>query len=154
MMDYRLKGAVGRLMQGVSALVFAGWISCLSGQDKTAASVWDGIYSDEQAVRGETAYRKNCGSCHGEELEGKGQNPPLAGSDFTSNWNGMSVGDLFDKIQVSMPADRPGKLSKDENADVLAYVLKLNKFPAGMKELPASADALSGIRFEAEKTGK
>jgi S-disulfanyl-L-cysteine oxidoreductase SoxD len=105
-------------------------------------------------VRGEAAYRKNCTSCHGEKLKGMDENPPLSGGDFTSNWNGMSVGDLFEKIQVSMPADRPGKLSKDDNAEILAYVLKFNKFPAGAKELPASADALSGIRFEAEKTGK
>jgi S-disulfanyl-L-cysteine oxidoreductase SoxD len=149
-MNFGLTGAV----QWGSALLFAGWISFLSGQEKAPVSVWDGIYTGEQAVRGEAGYRKNCASCHGQKLEGKGQNPPLAGSDFTSNWNGMSVGDLFEKMQVSMPADRPGKLGMDENAEILAYILKFNKFPAGAKELPASADALRGVRFEADQTGK
>ncbi|MGA3185503.1 MAG: cytochrome c [Bryobacteraceae bacterium] len=116
-----------------------------------ATSVWDGIYSGEQAERGKTAYSKDCASCHGENLEGKGQTPPLAGSDFTANWNGMSVGELFEKIQDSMPADRPGQLSKERNADILAYMLKVNKFPAGSQELPASADALKNIRFDAIK---
>ena len=60
----------------------------------------------------------------------------------------MSVGDLFEKIQVSMPADRPGQLTKDQNAGILAYILKSNKFPAGAKELPASADAMRYVRFE------
>ena len=73
----------------------------------------------------------------------------LAGSDFLTNWNGMTVGDLFTKIQDSMPADHPGQLSKPVNAEILAYMLKFNKFPAGSKELPADADALRSIRFEA-----
>jgi len=62
----------------------------------TAASVWDGVYSSAQATRGEKAYRENCASCHGVNLEGSGQMPPLSGSDFTTNWNGMTLGDLFD----------------------------------------------------------
>lgn len=96
-------------------------VSCtasLVGQDKPSASVWDGVYTGQQAARGEAAYREACMSCHGEKLEGRGQTPPLVGSDFTSNWNGMSVGDLFEKIQVSMPADRPGQLTKDQNAGI------------------------------------
>jgi mono/diheme cytochrome c family protein len=153
-MNHRLSAAAGLSTRWPGALIFAGWICCLCGQDKAPVSVWDGIYTVDQAERGQAAYRKNCASCHGGELEGKGQNPPLAGSDFTSNWNGMSVGDLLEKIQLSMPADRPGKLSKDQNAETLAYILKYNKFPAGAKDLPASADDLRSVRFEAEQTGK
>jgi S-disulfanyl-L-cysteine oxidoreductase SoxD len=127
------------------------WMAWLNAQDKAPQSVWDGIYTDAQAARGETGYREACASCHGEKLDGRGQIPPLAGSDFTSNWNGMTVGDLFEKIQTSMPADRPGQLSKEQNAGILAYIFKLNKFPSGKKELPGDADALRSIRFEAKK---
>jgi cytochrome c len=135
-------------------LLLAGWTYCLSGQESPPVSVWDGIYTGEQAVRGEAAYREACASCHGAKLEGRGQTPPLAGSDFTSDWDGMSVGDLFDKIQISMPADRPGKLTESQNAGILAYILKSNNFPTGKKELPAGADALRGIRFDAAKASK
>lgn len=131
--------------------LIAGWLSCLSGQEKAPASVWDGVYSDAQATRGEAAYRKSCGSCHGEEMKGKGQTPPLAGPDFAANWDGMPVGDLFDKIQDSMPADRPGVLSKETNADIIAYMLKFNKFPAGSKELPPNPDELRNVKFETER---
>jgi quinoprotein glucose dehydrogenase len=141
-----------RVSSGV--VVFVAWIALLSAQDKTPQSVWDGIYTDQQAGRGEAAYRAACASCHGQKLEGSGQMPPLVGSDFTSNWNGMTVGDLLDKIQTSMPADRPGQLSKDQNAAILAYILKLNKFPAGSKELPPDADALRGVRFETGRKSK
>ena len=114
-------------------------------------SVWDGIYVDAQAARGEGAYKEACASCHGNTLDGSGNIPPLAGSDFTANWNGMAVGDLFEKMQSSMPADRPGQLTGEQNANILAYILRFNKFPAGMKDLPGSAEALKSVRFEAKK---
>jgi S-disulfanyl-L-cysteine oxidoreductase SoxD len=115
------------------------------------ASVWDGVYTEEQSKRGESIYQKECASCHGENLAGKDQAPPLTGNDFKMDWNGLSVGDLFDRIRVSMPADHPGKLSPDQNADVLAFILKANQFPAGKKDLPADSDALKQIQFETTK---
>ena len=132
-------------------VVLACWPWLLFGRSKSTASVWDGVYSDAQALRGETAYRTNCGSCHGPKLAGHGQNPSLAGSNFLSKWNGQTVGDLFEKIQISMPADRPGKLSAAENSAIVAYILKFNGFPVGSKDLAESADELRDIRFEAEK---
>jgi mono/diheme cytochrome c family protein len=135
----------------LSALVLFGWVSLLPAQDNAPRSVWDGIYSSAQASRGEAGYREACQLCHGQMLEGRGQSPPLAGSDFTANWNGMTVGDLLDKIQVSMPADRPGQLSKAQNAEILAYILKFNKFPAGSADMPSDAAALKNVRFESAK---
>jgi mono/diheme cytochrome c family protein len=119
-----------------------------------AASVWDGIYTEDQAKLGDQDYHRECGSCHGAEMEGKGQAPPLAGTEFTGNWNGMTVGDLFEKIQGSMPADRPGQLSADQNATILAYILQYNKFPSGKKELAGDIGALGKIRFEAARADK
>lgn len=135
-------------------IFLAVFLSGLAGQEKSPRTVWDGIYSEDQAVRGAADYREACARCHGARLEGRGQTPPLAGGDFTEDWDGMSVGDLFDKVQLSMPADRPGQLSANQYVRILAFLLKFNDFPAGNWELPASADALRGILFEAEKTGK
>jgi mono/diheme cytochrome c family protein len=118
-----------------------------AGQEKASRSVRDGVYTASQAARGEAAYRENCKSCHGPELEGKGQNPALAGSDFASNWDGRDLGELFGKMQDTMPADRPGELSKPVNAAILAYILKVNRYPAGANDLPGDADTLRGIVF-------
>src|SRR5689334_11188506 len=85
-------------------LVVAATASNAPGQQKQPSTVWDQVYSTEQAARGEKSYRENCASCHGASLAGKGQNPPLTGSEFTANWNGRSLGELFDKMQNSMPA--------------------------------------------------
>ncbi len=121
----------------------------LRGQQ--SASVWDGVYTQEQASRGKALYGKQCASCHGAALDGSGQAPPLAGADFKGNWNGQTADDLFEKMQSSMPADQPGKLSREQNAGILAFLLTSNGFPAGQKELPMDAAALQKIRFEAFK---
>ena len=114
------------------------------------SSTRDGVYDEAQAARGQASYKTSCASCHGAALEGSGaQNPPLAGQDFTANWSGQTLGDLFEKIQTSMPADHPGTLSRGTNADIVAYILKMNKSPAGKNELPSDAEALKQIQFEA-----
>jgi quinoprotein glucose dehydrogenase len=117
-------------------------------------SVWDGVYSVEQAKRGETLYANNCASCHGSALGGGESAPALTGGEFFANWNGLTLGDLFDRIRVSMPADRPGKLSREQNADVLAFMLSVSQFPAGKTELEHQSEILKQIRFEAEKPKK
>ena len=119
---------------------------------QTPASVRDGVYSAEQARKGEALYRQECASCHGEKLEGRGQAPPLTGADFIMDWNGMTVGDLFEKMQTSMPADQPGHLSREQNATLLAFILSANQFPAGAAELSTDGERLQQIRFEAAKT--
>jgi cytochrome c len=116
------------------------------------SSTRDGVYTDVQAERGRESYEKACASCHAETLEGSGAaTPPLRGEEFTMNWAGQTVDDLFERIQTSMPADRPGKLSRGENADILAYILKINKLPPGGNDLPTDAESLKEIEFEAAK---
>src|SRR5512133_686652 len=101
-----------------------------------ARSVWDGAYTEEQAKRGEALYRKNCAACHGSMLTGGETASALTGGAFLSNWNGLPMDDLFERIRRSMPQDRPGKLSRQVNVDILAYLLSFNKFPTGKAELP------------------
>ncbi|MBV9745985.1 MAG: cytochrome c, partial [Acidobacteriia bacterium] len=76
------------------------------------------------------------------------------GRDFANDWNCANIADLFEKIQFTMPTDRPGRLSREQIADVLAYILRANRFPAGASALPASADELRGIRFLARNPGQ
>ena len=115
------------------------------------ATVWDGVFTDEQARRGETAYRQECSNCHGAELEGGDMTPPLVGGTFTSNWNDLTLGDLFERIRATMPLDKPGTLSRQQNADVVAFVLKANLWPAGATELARDLGALKQIRIQSYK---
>jgi mono/diheme cytochrome c family protein len=120
-------------------------------QAQQSGTVWDGVYTPGQTDRGKALYAKQCSSCHGANLNGGGTAPPLTGADFKGNWNGQSMDDLFEKVQATMPADQPGQLTREQNADILAFVLSSNQFPAGQKELPTEADALQKIRFDAAK---
>jgi mono/diheme cytochrome c family protein len=116
-----------------------------------ATSVWDGVYTGEQAKRGEAIYYQRCVACHGPELEGGDMTPALTGGVFTSTWNGLSVGELFERIRISMPLDRPSTLSRAQSADVVAFLLKANKWPAGTVELPRDLEPLKEINIEALK---
>ena len=114
-------------------------------------SIWDGVYSQAQAERGRGLYQEQCASCHGSELTGGEMAPPLSGGEFMAGWDGLTVGDLFERIRISMPQNAPGSLSGQQNADILAFVFSVNKFPAGDTELPKEAGILKTIKFEVKK---
>lgn len=121
---------------------------------QTTRSVWDGVYTAEQANRGAALYSENCAMCHGDSMGGGDEAPALAGGEFLSNWNGLTVGDLFERIRISMPADRPGKLNRDQVAAILARLLAANQFPAGKTELERQTEVLKLIRLDASKPEK
>jgi S-disulfanyl-L-cysteine oxidoreductase SoxD len=114
-------------------------------------SVWDGVFTEKQAKRGQPLFNQYCASCHGDALTGGDATPPLTGGDFLANWNGLTVGDLFERIRRTMPQNDPGRLSRQQDADVLAYILSVNEFPPGQAELPHDTQLLKQIRFEATK---
>ena len=137
---------------GVSILAVAAFAigAAVLAQD-TTRSVWDGVYTEAQSKRGEAVYRQNCASCHGVALEGIETAGPLTGARFTANWNGVTVGDMFERVRMSMPNDRPGTLSRQQTADVLSYVFSVNRFPAGKAELARQSELLKQIKFDATK---
>jgi mono/diheme cytochrome c family protein len=111
------------------------------GQSDAAA----GIYTADQAHRGEALYKAQCTSCHGDALDGAGPYPPLSGNDFLSKYEGQPALNVYDMIQKLMPATAPGSLTRPQAADLLAYILSYNKFPAGKTELPSDEDALKKL---------
>jgi quinoprotein glucose dehydrogenase len=118
---------------------------------QTTHSIWDGVYTTEQSTRGAALYATECASCHGSALTGGESAPPLTGGEFFSNWNGLTVGDLFERIRTTMPASRPGRLTREQDADVLAYMLSVSQFPAGKAELEHQTEPLKQIRFDPYK---
>jgi cytochrome c len=105
----------------------------------------DAVFSAVQAKRGEVLYQFICAMCHGASLTGIEAAPPLAGATFSSSWNGAQLSDLSERIRVSMPQDKPGSLGRQQTADLVAYILSVNKAPAGGTELPGDAEVLKGI---------
>ena len=122
--------------------------STLRAEQATSRAVSDGVYTEEQAKRGEAVYGQTCASCHGPALMGTEMAPPLTGAEFLANWYDLTVGDLSEKIRLAMPADDPGSLNKEQIADVVTYMLSVNKYPAGQTELPTDTELLKQIKIE------
>ncbi|HEX6994900.1 MAG TPA: cytochrome c [Gammaproteobacteria bacterium] len=115
------------------------------------ASIWDGVFTDAQARRGRELYPGPCGKCHGKRLDGAPDDPdmfstkPIGGPKFLRNWDGRSLGVLFEYLRTTMPANNPGFLSDGEYADLLAYMLAVSGAPPGEVELPPDPSALAAV---------
>lgn len=109
-----------------------------------------GAYTTEQAERGRNEYTTACAHCHRSDLLGdvRREIPSLVEDDFFVRWSGRTAGELFNMISKDMPADKPGRLETAAYADILAYILQTNGFPAGPTELRTDADRLAQIVIE------
>jgi mono/diheme cytochrome c family protein len=139
-----LLGAAARVLSAADAPAAAA-ATVRSGSPR---SVWDSVYTDAQSRRGDTVYRAFCSQCHGETLAGIDDAPPLAGRDFLAGWSGTTVGKLYSRIQRTMPQDNSAVLTPNQIADVVAYILSANRFPAGRIELGVDPAVLAEIRID------
>ncbi len=114
-------------------------------------TTWDSVYTAAQAAGGGTLYHASCTKCHGPTLGGGDDGGPLVGPNFLANWNGLAMDQLFDKIYTTMPSDKPKSLPRKDYADILAYMLSQNQFPAGSMVLPDSTELLRDIKMAAAK---
>lgn len=114
-------------------------------------TTWDSVFTVEQAARGQASYNQSCARCHRETLAGGDEAPALTGSAFMSSWNGQTLDELHERVRTSMPTDTPGVYARPMVTDVIAYVLRVNGFPAGSVDLTHENDALKGVRFVATK---
>jgi mono/diheme cytochrome c family protein len=114
-------------------------VSAADPVQAAATSTKGRVYSAAQATRGEALYMSLCVSCH----------PPATytGAVFLT-WQGRSLGELLAFLQEKMPKNDPGSMTAKEYADVIAYLLRLNKMPAGRAELPADAKILRSIAID------
>jgi len=118
-------------------------------QDASAGgkTIWDGVFTDEQAGRGQKIYAVSCAPCHKTDLLGDSGTPALAGADFFSRFNGSSVDDLVKTIRASMPQDAPDSLGTPAYVDLVGYLLKANGGSAGAAELSQDSAVLKQIRI-------
>ena len=98
----------------------------LSAQDGVK-SVQSGVYSHEQAERGQRLFSEACMVCH--------QAEEFADSGYMDGWSGMSVNNLVEFIRSTMPEDNPGRLKRKEYIDIVAFLFQQNGLPAGGTEM-------------------
>ncbi len=137
-------------MWSALALAAAPQSSSPSSPAAPAASVWDGVYTEAQARRGEKLGAQHCAGCHGLDLNSGEPGPWLFGSDFAVRYDNHTVADLMRRLNT-MPPDDPGGLGAGAMADFAAFVLWSNEFPTGARELPSDVAALERIRITVKK---
>jgi mono/diheme cytochrome c family protein len=112
-------------------------------------TVWDKVYSEDQAEKGKVEYETHCAVCHQNDLTGRasgGEGAELVGNTFARKWEFQNLNQLFSEIKKRMPRDNPGTLSDEAYLNIVAYMLQVNKFPAG-DPLALNAASLGGILF-------
>lgn len=142
-------------MRATTALSTVVAVACLATATFVRAqdtrTIWDGVYTEAQARRGEAIYLERCVRCHSSTLAGGVDGAtPLTGPTFKGNWNGVPLGAMVDRIRLTMPADKPASLSRQQTADVLTFILRANKAPVGKVELSRQAEILNTITFTAD----
>jgi mono/diheme cytochrome c family protein len=88
-------------------------------------STKDGAFTSAQAERGKAVYEKSCMNCHQMDFY----------RDKLATWQNKPVGQLFETVSTTMPADNVGGLLTSEYLDVLAYIFASTGSPAGEEEL-------------------
>ena len=136
-----------RLLVSIAGVCIASVSAQAQSTDSTNAgkSVWQGVYNESQAARGDTEHQNNCTSCHGTEK--------YSGEAFAKAWIGRTAFDLFDQLKTTMPDDNPGGLSVQQYTDIVAYIFKVNGMPAGADSLSSDPEALRRIKIEAKPAG-
>ncbi|HZR24749.1 MAG TPA: cytochrome c [Vicinamibacterales bacterium] len=120
---------------------------------QASRSTWDGVYTDEQAKRGGELFDRQCANCHGPAGAGGSMAPALVGPGFSADFDNQTVGDLFDRNRTTMPPGKEGQLSGGDAAAITAFILQVNKFPAGPNELASQSMALKQIKYVAQSPG-
>ena len=129
----------------------AAFAMAAAAQTSDLVSIADGIFTAEQARRGQVAYTGPCDRCHGYKLDGASDDPdmlpapPVAGPKFLRKWNGRSLAALVEYLRATMPANNPGYLSDVEITDIVAYMLATSDMPAGTKPLSPDPQKLARI---------
>lgn len=121
-----------------AATTFAA-LDVAAAQTKNAS---EGVYTAAQATRGRDLYDSSCASCH--ELS------KFKGPEFTKAWTDKPLTDLHTAV-ISMPMDAPGSMKPQEYADILAYFLNINGYPAGQAELEGSEEAIKAVKIDVKK---
>jgi S-disulfanyl-L-cysteine oxidoreductase SoxD len=131
----------------ISGVFLAAIASVVAAQSATSKTMWDGVFTDAQALRGQQTYKQSCALCHKDDLLGDSGTPALAGPEFLNRFNGSTVDDVLQTVRASMPQDAPDSLGTARYVDLISFLLKTNGAPAGAAELPQDRESLKQLRM-------
>ena len=134
-----------RFDQAHAVVLFAALVST-----QPAKSVWDGVFTKQQADRGKEAYGRACTSCHRDDLSGNEDGAPaLRGAVFSERWKDRPLSEFYFVLRETMPQDEPASLTTQAYVDIISFILSGNNMSAGEGELAPDMESLKQIKFTA-----
>ena len=128
--------------------VLACGFSAVVAQEPPRRSTIDGVFSTAQAQRGKQLYQARCAVCHGQDLTGDIEAPPLNGPRFNFDWIDKDVAERVQRTRDTMPPEQPGSLDQGVAVDILAFILEFNGYPSGKQDLAIDRGELADILIE------
>jgi S-disulfanyl-L-cysteine oxidoreductase SoxD len=136
---------------GYVCLAASGFLGVAIAAQENQRTIWDGVFSDQQASRGQAGYKQACAACHADDLLGTSNAPPLVGEGFLVRFNRSTADDVVQTVRQTMPQEAPDSLSVEAYVDIVTYLFKANGSPAGTGELPADRAILKQVLVTARK---
>lgn len=137
---------LSRSLRRPHARLLAGLVAAAGSVALAAAAPLPALYTKAQAVAGHATFEAHCSMCHGANLQGI-SGPALVGQGFASASNNYTVAAIFDELSQQMPAGAPGSLSHKDYADIMAFILSRNGYPAGSTALTYAAAGASTAKL-------
>jgi len=120
-------------------------VKSASAASASGKTNWDGVFTEQQAQRGQQVYQRACSACHLESLQGDDVSPALVGKGFLARFSGLSAHEMVQNLRASMPQNAPDSLGDRAYIDLVSYLLKANGSKTGALELPLDVAELEKI---------
>ena len=142
-----LKAMLGSAMVVLSACAMTGAVLAQDAESSAERTIFDGVFTQEQADRGAGVFSQNCAVCHGNAARGGSDAPGLVGHTLNNKYADQPLQTYFHIMQTTMPLGRGNSLPPQTYADIMAHILSLHGAPAGEEELPFDEEGLSAIQI-------
>jgi mono/diheme cytochrome c family protein len=134
----------------VACLIVVFTVDTAHGQVSSTKSTSSGVFTDEQAKRGEIAYNANCVTCHGSALRSTDREiPNLTDKAFKFSWVGKTIAEKYEIARETMPPEEKHSLGDQVYLDIVTYILRFNKVPTGNRELKPDLETLKQVVISA-----
>ncbi|HEY0875406.1 MAG TPA: cytochrome c [Vicinamibacterales bacterium] len=132
----------GSAVVWVAAFAFTAASAYVAPAQKTTN---DGVYTKAQADGAKKQFETICADCHPFTVAAKKKpkDLPLGDEPFFDSWSGRPLSEMITLIALTMPNDGSATVTDEEAANLVAYILQQNGYPAGSVPLTtATASAV------------
>lgn len=116
------------------------------GESDYDVTIWDKVFTQEQADAGKALYTANCQTCHGKTGRGGPGGPPITGVALNKKWADTTLLDIYSFAHAYMPPGKAGTIGTEQDyVNIVSYILEMHGAEPGDKTLEYNEDTLGNI---------